>query len=222
MAKNTKTQKSAAKVETASTEAVEVQNAAPAATEAKTEPKPERVTKRGQAIAIMKANEAKEMNEVCKLISEAIGVTETAARSYYRFIVENGMGPGKVVKQERVPGQPRGNGEVRPDSKRGKAIAVMTANGDKVMDDVLPLIAAECGIDVGQARSYYAWIVANGKAPGVVTKKAPKPKAEKAAKQTASKPQQEPTRSPEEIAAAKAANLKKMKELREKKAEKAA
>jgi hypothetical protein len=56
----------------------------------------------------------------------------------------------------------------RQGSKRQNAIEIMSANSDKPMSAVLPLIAAANGITDAAARSYYKWIVENGMAPGVV------------------------------------------------------
>jgi len=51
-------------------------------------------------------------------------------------------------------------------SMRQNAIDVMRANPDSPMDDVLPLIAETNQFSIGEARSYYKWIVRNGRAPG--------------------------------------------------------
>lgn len=174
-----------------------------------------RITKRGTAIEIMKANEGKPMAEVLPLIATALEVNLTGARSYYSWIVENGKGPGVVVKTERTPGEPKkaGEYEVRANSKRAKAIGVMKANEDKAMDVVLPLIMAEISVDASQARSYYRYLSENGFAPGVVTKKVREPKQAAIKAGTVAAKAAEPTRSPEEIEAAKAANKAKFKEL---------
>lgn len=73
-------------------------------------------------------------------------------------------------------------------SKRNTAIEIMKANEGKPMAEVVSLIAASIDVTEANAKSYYKWIVANGKAPGEVVKtaRAPKaaaaPKAPKAAK----------------------------------------
>jgi len=74
-------------------------------------------------------------------------------------------------------------------SKRNNAIEIMKANEGKSMADVVALIAEEIDVTEANAKSYYKWIVANGKAPGVVEKtaRAPKQKSEKAAKPKAPK-----------------------------------
>jgi len=221
--------KPSTKTAKAQTEALNAETAAlaVAATEApKAEAKPvkePRVTKRSVAIALMNEHKDKPMAEVCALIGKANDVTDAAARSYYRYLVENKMAEGVVVKSERKPGEPRkaGEYEVRPTSKRAKAIEVMKANADKPMAEVLPLIAAAAGVPDSNARSYYRYLSENGFAPGVVTKAAPKAKAEKTGKAASAKPA-EPTRTPEEIQAAKDANKAKFKALAEAKKTKVA
>ena len=53
-------------------------------------------TKRQTAIDIMKANEGKAYADVINLISEAIAVPAASAKSYYKWIVEHNLAPGKV------------------------------------------------------------------------------------------------------------------------------
>lgn len=70
-------------------------------------------------------------------------------------------------------------------SKRETAINIMKANATLPMNETVKLIAEQIGVTEANAKSYYRWIVANGKAPGVVEKtaRAPKtPRAPKAAK----------------------------------------
>lgn len=67
-------------------------------------------------------------------------------------------------------------------SKRNDAIFIMTENAALPMADVVKLIAEKIGVTEANAKSYYRWIVANGKAPGVVEKTARAPKADKAPK----------------------------------------
>ena len=114
----------------------------------------------------------------------------------------------------------------RAGSKRQIAIDTMAANADKSMSDVLPLIAEANGITISAARSYYVWIVKNTDTPGVIetktkTVRAPKEKVvkvktkkEAVAKVKAEKPVE--TKSPEEIARIKAANLARIKEVAKK------
>ena len=54
-------------------------------------------------------------------------------------------------------------------SKRNTAIEIMKANEGKPMADVLVLIAKAIDVTEAGAKSYYKWIVTNGKAPGEVT-----------------------------------------------------
>lgn len=67
-------------------------------------------------------------------------------------------------------------------SKRNDAIFIMTENATLPMADVVKLIAEKIGVTEANAKSYYRWIVANGKAPGTVEKTARAPKADKAPK----------------------------------------
>ena len=57
-------------------------------------------------------------------------------------------------------------------SKRNDAIFIMTENATLPMADVVKLIAEKIGVTEANAKSYYRWIVANGKAPGTVEKTA--------------------------------------------------
>jgi hypothetical protein len=57
-----------------------------------------KMSKRSQAIEIMKANSDKEMSFVVKLIAAKIGVSEGNAKSYYRYIVANNLASGNVTK----------------------------------------------------------------------------------------------------------------------------
>jgi len=57
-------------------------------------------------------------------------------------------------------------------SKRNDAIEIMTANATLPMGDVVKMIADKIGVTEANAKSYYKWIVANGKAPGNVEKTA--------------------------------------------------
>jgi hypothetical protein len=67
-------------------------------------------------------------------------------------------------------------------SKRSDAIEIMKANAKLPMADVVALIADRIGVTDANAKSYYKWIVANGKAPGEVVASARAPKAAKAPK----------------------------------------
>lgn len=63
---------------------------------------PAPLTKRAMAINIMKANADLPMEEVVDLIARANQDTHNAARAYYRWLVDNDMAPGTVVKHERA------------------------------------------------------------------------------------------------------------------------
>jgi hypothetical protein len=51
----------------------------------------------------MKANATLDMPAVVTLIAKAIDVSEANARSYYRYIVQNGLADGKVVTKTKEP-----------------------------------------------------------------------------------------------------------------------
>jgi len=79
-------------------------------------------------------------------------------------------------------------------SKRNDAIEIMKANATLPMRDVVALIADRIGVTDANAKSYYRWIVTNGKAPGVIEKseRAAKAVSTKAPKVKAIKPQKFP------------------------------
>lgn len=62
----------------------------------------EKTSKRAQAISIMNANKDKSMSDVVALIAKTIDVTEANARSYYRWIVANGLADGKVETKTKT------------------------------------------------------------------------------------------------------------------------
>ena len=56
------------------------------------------MSKRSDAIVVMKDNATLPMADVVKLIADRIGITEANAKSYYRYIVQHNLGPGAVEK----------------------------------------------------------------------------------------------------------------------------
>lgn len=56
----------------------------------------------------------------------------------------------------------------REGTKTAAAIAVMVANKDKSMEEVIPLIATATNHDLAHARNYYVWCVRKGVAPGII------------------------------------------------------
>lgn len=60
---------------------------------------PAPLTKRALAIDVMKANQDKQMDVVVDLIARANQITHNAARSYYKWIVNNGLAPGVIVER---------------------------------------------------------------------------------------------------------------------------
>lgn len=110
----------------------------------------------------------------------------------------------------------------REGSKRQIAIEVMTANADKPMDDVLPLIMDQCDLkNLGAARGYYKHIAEMGWAPGTVpaSTRGRKPKIEAPAdaasteQVTAAPVAEVAPPSEEEVDAIRAANLAKLQQL---------
>jgi hypothetical protein len=55
-------------------------------------------------------------------------------------------------------------------SKRSDAVAIMSANADKTMSEVVTLIADAINVTEGNAKSYYRYIVEHKLAPGFVVK----------------------------------------------------
>ena len=90
-------------------------------------------------------------------------------------------------------------------SKRNQAIEIMNANASAPMGDVVKLIAKKIGVTEANARSYYRWIVANGKGKGTVEKKA------KVAKVKTKKTELVNTKALSDIEAIKAKNLATMR-----------
>ena len=86
------------------------------------------MSKREEAIKIMKANEGKPMADVVALIAKKIDVTEANAKSYYKWIVTNGKAPGEVVKTARAPKAPRA-------ARAAKAPKLIKVPKPKVQDD---------------------------------------------------------------------------------------
>ena len=70
-------------------------------------------SKRGIAIEIMNSNAKKPMAEVLELIATANGIDTGAARSYYVYLVKNGMAKGTIeakapkAKAEKAPKAPK-------------------------------------------------------------------------------------------------------------------
>lgn len=77
------------------------------------------MSKRSDAIEIMKANPSLPMGDVVALIADRIGVTDANAKSYYRWIVQHGMAPGVVEKTARAP---KAKAEKAPKAAKPKLI----------------------------------------------------------------------------------------------------
>ena len=87
-------------------------------------------TKRQTAIDIMKANEGKAYADVINLISEAIAVPAASAKSYYKWIVEHNLAPGKVEKTARAPRTPSD----KPKAPKAKATPKVKAVPPKFLE----------------------------------------------------------------------------------------
>ena len=93
------------------------------------------MSKRSDAIRVMKANADKPMADVVKLIAAEISVTEANAKSYYKWIVAHNMAPGEVTKTARAPKAAR-SGE----PKAPKAPKLIKPKIDKsIMKDKKPI-----------------------------------------------------------------------------------
>ena len=60
------------------------------------------MSKRSQAIEVIKSNPALTPDAIVALISDKIGVNLSGAKSYYRYIVQNGLATGNVVTKVRA------------------------------------------------------------------------------------------------------------------------
>jgi hypothetical protein len=129
------------------------------------------------------------------------------------------MGYGKIMVDEKGM-------KMTKVTKTSVTLGVMTANGDKPMADVVPMIleaqhaAGFTDVTLKICEGAYRWAVRNAVAPGVVPEKAQKAKVAKvktvktkaeAVKKIAAKPVE--TKSPEEIERIREANLARMKEV---------
>lgn len=97
------------------------------------------MSKRSDAIEIMKANAKLPMAEVIKLIADRIGVTEANAKSYYRYIVQHNLGPGTVEKSTRAPKAAKAPKSSKP--KLIKAKPIKLADKPKITDKTVEEIA---------------------------------------------------------------------------------
>ena len=111
------------------------------------------------------------------------------------------------------------------DTKTSRVIAIMTANKDKPMFDVCAIIERDLPCKPGYGKTWYRWCVKEGVAPGALvaaarsapvstpkTEKAPKasPKVKVAAEPKVSP---KPAKTAEEVAAIKAANLERIRQV---------
>lgn len=96
------------------------------------------MSKRSDAIAVMVANSTKPMSEVVVLIAETINVTVANAKSYYRYIVEHKLAPGKVEKSARVVSDKKLEKRVKLEQREYKAKAKAKITKEVSAKSLLP------------------------------------------------------------------------------------
>jgi hypothetical protein len=95
-------------------------------------------SKRGIAIEIMNSNANKPMAEVLELIATANGIDTGAARSYYVYLVKNGMAKGKIeakapkAKAEKAPKAPKVKAEKPKKAAKPEAPAKSAEEIDRI------------------------------------------------------------------------------------------
>ena len=97
------------------------------------------MSKRSEAIAVMKENATLPMRDVVALIADRIGVTDANAKSYYRYIVQHGMAPGSIEKTDRAPKTPKAPKATKP--KMIKAKPIKLTDKPKVTDKTVEELA---------------------------------------------------------------------------------
>ena len=96
-------------------------------------------SKRGIAIEIMNSNAKKPMAEVLELIAKANGIDTGAARSYYVYLVKNGMAKGTIEARA-----PKAKAEKSAKEKAVKRMAKETvAKATKAVKPTGPVKSAE-------------------------------------------------------------------------------
>lgn len=60
------------------------------------------MSKRAQAIEVIKTNSSLTPNAIVALISAKIGVNESGAKSYYRYIVKHGLATGETLVRTKA------------------------------------------------------------------------------------------------------------------------
>jgi len=99
------------------------------------------MSKRSDAIRVMKANADKTMADVVKLIATEISVTEANAKSYYRWIVTHNMAPGTVEKTARAPKAAKSGEPKAKKPKLIKAKPIKLEDKPKVTDKTVEELA---------------------------------------------------------------------------------
>ena len=94
------------------------------------------MSKRSDAIEVMKDNAKLPMDEVVKLIADRIGVTDANAKSYYRYIVQHNLAPGEVVKSARAPKAKSETAKAARKPKLIKAKPIKLTDKPKVTDKI--------------------------------------------------------------------------------------
>jgi hypothetical protein len=139
----------------------------------------EKTSKRATAIRIMTENKTLAMADVVELIAKAIDVTTANAKSYYKYIVANKLGPGKVeAGRSKAKAEPKAEKTVKT-----KAVAKVKS------------VIAEDNKRIKEAKTVEA-----------------KPKGNRF---TGKVKAESKTKTDDDLAKIKAANLKRMKEITE-------
>lgn len=124
-----------------------------------------------------------------------------------------GSAAGDTTTAQPAPTAP----SARQGSKRGIAVQIMKDNADKPMHEVLKLIAEANAYTLGDARSYYVWIVKNGYAPGVIEERQKKARdPAKAGKKSPTLADISALKTPEEIETARVETANKISAIQDK------
>lgn len=101
-------------------------------------------SKRAVAIEIMNSNATLPMAEVLPLIAKANGIEVGAARSYYVYLVKNGMAQGKVEAAPKAPKAEKPAKAVKaPKAKKEKPVKAKAEKAPKAAKPEAPKKSAE-------------------------------------------------------------------------------
>ena len=129
------------------------------------------MSKRSDAIRVMKANADKPMADVVKLIAAEISVTEANAKSYYKWIVAHNMAPGEVTKTARTPKAARSGAPKAPKLIKPKIDKSIMKDKKPITDKTVEELADIRAKNLARLRAvgakYMKGQVAEPEAPGV-------------------------------------------------------